>query len=176
MLRKYKDVLTSELVKYSQNSRTHSDGQIDEIVASINEFGFTNPLLVDGKNLIIAGHGRLEAANKMGMDKIPCIIVDDLTETQISALVIADNKIAANAGWDYDILKEELDILRSKDFDIGLTGFSEQELDDLFPAPSMDGLIDEDSVPDMVGVEPVSKPGDVWTLGNHRLMYSDLRK
>lgn len=118
----------ADLVPYAHNSRTHSDEQVAQIAAAIREFGWTNPLLVDGQGTIIAGHGRLQAARKLGLDRVPCIVLDHLTDAQRRALVIADNKLAENAGWDADMLDCEFRDLEEADFDLSLTGFSETEL------------------------------------------------
>lgn len=120
---------TSILVPYAKNSRTHSDDQVDQIRESIDNFGFTNPILIDECNGIIAGHGRVLAANKIGMKEVPCIVLAGLSEVQKRAYVIADNKIALNAGWDDDMLKIELSFLDDMDFDLELTGFSDEEID-----------------------------------------------
>ena len=125
---KIEQIRTSDLIPYARNSRTHSPEQVAQIAGSIREFGFTNPVLIDADNGIIAGHGRVMAAGKLGMDKVPCIRLAHLTETQRRAYVIADNKLAMNAGWDEEILALELADLREVDFDLGLTGFSEDEL------------------------------------------------
>lgn len=122
----------NDLIPYINNSRTHSGEQVNQIVASINEFGFTNPLLIDEKDNIIAGHGRLLAAKKLEMEKVPCIILEGLTEAQKKAYVIADNKMALNAGWDETLLKLELENLKKLDFDLELTGFSPKEIDKIF--------------------------------------------
>lgn len=161
----------SELTGYDKNSRTHSEEQINQIVASIKEFGFTNPILVqDGK--IIAGHGRLAAAKKAELDRIPTIELKGLSETQVRALVIADNQLALNAGWDLTLLKEEIEELKLEDYDIDLLGFDDSFLDGLLePAPGV-GLVDDDSTPDLAE-DPISVPGDVWILGEHRLMCGD---
>ncbi|WP_131667395.1 ParB/Srx family N-terminal domain-containing protein [Psychrobacter pygoscelis] len=133
---------TSELIPYVNNSRTHNDEQVNQIAASIKEFGFTNPVLIDETGGIIAGHGRLMAANKLNMDAVPTITLAGLTEAQRKAYVIADNKIALNADWDIELLKIEIDNLRDLDFDIELIGFDEDDLLDLFDKNE----IDEDSV------------------------------
>ena len=125
----YKKV--NELIPYINNSRTHSEEQVNQIVASINEFGFTNPLLIDEKDNIIAGHGRLLASKKLGMEEVPCIVLSGLTEAQKKAYIIADNKMALNAGWDDELLKIELENLKELDFDLELTGFNVDELDDI---------------------------------------------
>jgi len=124
-------VKIKELQGYEFNTRTHSDEQVDQLVASIGEFGFTNPLLIDGERQIIAGHGRLAAATKIGMEDVPCIVLDHLTEAQRRAYVIADNKLALNAGWDEDLLKLELSALDQIGFDLSVVGFDDDELSDL---------------------------------------------
>jgi ParB-like chromosome segregation protein Spo0J len=121
----------SELIPYAANSRTHSDAQVAQIAASIKEFGWTNPILIDGDNTIIAGHGRLLAARKLGMEEVPAIILDHLTKAQQRALVIADNQLALNAGWDMDMLKAEIEDLILEDFNINLLGFDDKFLDSL---------------------------------------------
>ncbi len=165
----------AKLVPYARNARTHSEDQIAQIAASIAEFGFTNPILIGGDAVIIAGHGRLMAAQKLGLAEVPVIVLDHLTEAQRRALVIADNRIAENAGWDEELLRAELESLREIDFDLDLIGFSEAELDALlgdFDA-SEDGAVDgEDEVPEPP-VEPISRPGDLWIMGNHRLLCGD---
>ena len=162
----------SELIPYAANSRTHSDAQVAQIAASIKEFGWTNPILIDGDNTIIAGHGRLLAARKLGMEEVPAIILDHLTKAQQRALVIADNQLALNAGWDMDMLKAEIEDLNLENFDINLLGFDEKFLDGLLEPEPTDGLTDEDAVPD-VPETPKTVLGDVWVLGNHRLMCGD---
>lgn len=141
-LRNYKNIKIENLQPYSMNSRTHSEHQIDQIVNSIKEFGFTNPLLIDEKNNIIAGHGRLEAAKKLDFIEVPCIIIDNLSETQRKALIIADNKLALNADWDIDLLKTEIEFLISQDFDLTLTGFDLAETDALFSTVNETSLDD----------------------------------
>ena len=125
----YKKV--QDLIPYVNNSRTHSEEQVNQIVASINEFGFTNPLLIDEKDSIIAGHGRLMASKKLGMEEVPCIVLEGLTEAQKKAYIIADNKMALNAGWDFNLLSLELENLKELDFNLELTGFSVDEIDGL---------------------------------------------
>src|SRR5215471_10908257 len=117
------------LIPYARNARTHSDAQVAQIAGSIREFGFTNPVLVDGENGIVAGHGRVLAARKLGLTEVPCIEVAYLTDTQRRAYIIADNKLALNAGWDEELLKLELGELKFGGFDVSLTGFGELELD-----------------------------------------------
>ncbi len=121
----------NDLTYYDKNSRVHTDEQLDQIIASINEFGFTNPILIDENNMIIAGHGRATAAQKMSLDEVPCILVEDLTDDQKKAYIIADNKLALNASWDLELLKMEVSELIEIDFDTGLFGFSENELKSL---------------------------------------------
>lgn len=118
----------ADLIPYASNSRTHSDGQIAQIAASIKEFGWTNPILIDGENTIIAGHGRLLAARKLAMQEVPAIVLDYLTKAQQRALVIADNQLALNAGWDVDMLKAEIEDLNLEDFNLSILGFDEKEL------------------------------------------------
>jgi len=132
MLRDYKELSVLDLVKYRANSRMHSVEQIDQIVASIEAFGFTNPLLIDEHNLIIAGHGRLQAAIQLNLKMVPCLVLKDLSEEQKSAYVIADNKLALNASWDIDLLRDELYKLQNADFDMSLTGFNEFEIAEIF--------------------------------------------
>ena len=163
----YKKV--NELIPYINNSRTHSEEQVNQIVASINEFGFTNPLLIDEKGSIIAGHGRLMASKKLGMEEVPCIVLSGLTEAQKKAYIIADNKTALNAGWDEELLKLELENLKELDFDLELTGFNVDELDDILGKNEEEQEIIEDEVPE-VPEEPKAKLGDIYQLGNHRLM------
>lgn len=161
-----------ELIPYARNSRTHSDEQVAQIAASIKEFGWTNPILVDGEGVIIAGHGRLMAARKLGFDEVPTIELRDLTEAQKKAYVIADNRLALNAGWDNEMLTLELGELAAEGYNMDLLGFDTKELDALLNPEVVDGLVDEDEVPE-VGPEPITKPGDVWLLGRHRLMCGD---
>ena len=125
--------LVADLIPYAANSRTHSDAQVAQIAASIKEFGWTNPILVDADNTIIAGHGRLLAARKLGMKEVPAIVLDHLSKSQQRALVIADNQLALNAGWDMDMLKAEIDDLIIEDFNISLLGFDDKFLDALNP-------------------------------------------
>lgn len=168
----YKKV--NELKPYEMNARTHSKEQVDQIVKSIQEYGFTNPLLIDEKNNIIAGHGRLEASKKLNYIEVPCIVLKGLTETQKRAYIIADNKMALNAGWNDELLKLELEDLKALDFDLELTGFTTDELNDLLKSDE-DIEIVEDEAPEPPK-EPKSKLGDVYQLGNHRLMCGDSTK
>lgn len=166
----YKKV--NDLIPYINNSRTHSEEQINQIVASINEFGFTNPLLIDEKDNIIAGHGRLLASKKLKMEEVPCIVLSGLTEAQKKAYIIADNKMALNAGWNEELLKLELENLKELDFDLKLTGFDIDELDDIFQVEEEQKIVEDDfdiEPPE----EPKAKLGDIYQLGNHRLMCGD---
>lgn len=161
-----------ELIPYARNSRTHSDAQVAQIAASIKEFGWTNPILVDGENGIIAGHGRLMAARKLGHTEVPVIELKDMTETQKKAYIIADNQLAMNSGWDTSMLSLELADLQADGFDLDLIGFDPKELNKLLEPEQIEGLTDEDAVPE-VPKEPKTKPGDIYILGNHRLMCGD---
>jgi DNA modification methylase len=162
----------AKLIPYAANSRTHSDAQVAQIAASIREFGWTNPILVSDKNDIIAGHGRLLAARKLGMEEVPVIVLDHLSKSQQRALVIADNQLALNAGWDMDMLKAEIEDLQLDDFDLNILGFDDKFLDGLLEPEPTAGLTDEDAVPE-VPETPKTVLGDVWVLGNHRLMCGD---
>ena len=161
-----------DLIPYPNNSRTHTDKQINQIVKSIKEFGFTNPVLID-KNLgIIAGHARVEAAKKIGMTEVPCLRLSKLTESQKKAYIVADNKLALNAGWDVEMLKIEFVELDANGFDLDLTGFDNGERDQILIGNGKDGLTDQDAVPE-VPEKAVTQIGDIWTLGDHRLLCGD---
>lgn len=161
------------LIPYINNSRTHSDEQVAQIAASIKEFGFNNPILVDKDNSIIAGHGRLQAARKLGLTEVPCVRLEHLTETQRKAYVIADNRLALNAGWDNELLTIELNELLADGFALEILGFDSDELKTLLdPLEPTEGLVDEDQVPE-VPEEPKTKLGDIYQLGRHRLMCGD---
>jgi DNA modification methylase len=165
--------LIDKLIPFARNPRTHSDAQIAQIAASIAEFGFNNPILVDTQAGIIAGHGRLLAARKLGLTEVPVIVLDHLSEAQKRAYIIADNQLALNAGWDDDLLRSELAALQGESFDLGLIGFEDQELARLLAAQdALEGLTDEDAVP-ALPEEPVSRAGDLWILGDHRLLVGD---
>ena len=164
-----------KLVPYVNNARTHSPEQVDQIAASIKEFGFNNPVLIDKKNGIIAGHGRVMAARKLELKEVPTVRLEHLTETQKKAFILADNKIAMNAGWDEELLALELKDLDDVMFDLNLTGFDGKELDELIQPEPVAGLTDEDEMPE-APVEPVTKTGDLWILGNHRLLCGDSTK
>jgi DNA modification methylase len=167
---KYKAI--DSLIPYVKNSRTHSDHQVAQIAASIKEFGFTNPVLLDEHGSIVAGHGRVMAARKLKLDEVPTITLGWLTDTQRRAYVIADNKLALNAGWDDEMLRLELGELGDLGFDLDLTGFSADEIAALMPEQIEPGLTDEDEVPE-ISETPVTVLGDVWILGKHRLMCGD---
>ena len=162
------------LKPYDRNARTHSAEQVAQIAASIVEFGFTNPILVDSSDGIIAGHGRLSAAQELGLKTVPVVVLDHLSERQRKAYILADNQLALNAGWDTDLLRGELQDLAEQDFDLSLIGFSDDELADLLP--EIEELppegADEEAVPEPPA-DPVTKPGDVWLLGKHRVMCGD---
>lgn len=164
--------LLAHLIPYVRNSRTHSDAQVAQIAASIREFGWTNPVLVDGDRGIIAGHGRVLAARKLGIDRVPCIELANMTESQRRAYVIADNQLAQNAGWDLDLLKIEVGDLKDAGFDVGLLGLDASMLDGLLAPAETEGLTDPDEAPE-APTDPVSKLGDVWMLGRHRLVCGD---
>lgn len=161
-----------DLLPYARNSRTHDERQVAEIAASIKEFGFTNPVLIDETDTIIAGHGRIKAANKIGMTEVPTIRLVGLTEAQKRALVIADNRISLNAGWDDSMLKVELADLVSTNFDVSLLGFADKELAALLAPPPVEGETDPDETPETPS-EPASELGDVWLLGRHRIVCGD---
>jgi len=160
------------LVPYARNSRTHSDAQVAQIAASIKEWGFTTAVLVDEQGGLIAGHGRLMAARKLGMAQVPVMVAAGWTDAQKRAYIIADNKLALNAGWDNELLSLELAELEGLGFDVELTGFSDEEIKALMPVEVTEGLTDEDEVPE-APEQPVSVLGDVWVLGKHRLMCGD---
>ena len=165
---------TAKLVPYARNARTHSNDQVAQIAASIAEFGFTNPILAGSDGVIVAGHGRLAAAQKLGLDAVPVVVLDHLNPTQRRALVIADNRIAENAGWDDAMLRIEIAALQDDDFDLSLTGFDADALAELMAGDESDGQgqTDDDAMPEMPET-PVSRPGDVWLLGGHRLLCGD---
>ena len=167
----YKTVPTASLIPYVRNARTHSPAQVDKIAASIREFGFLNPIITDGQSGIVAGHGRVMAAQKLGLDTLPTIDAAHLTEAQRRAYVLADNRTALDAGWDNDLLKIELQDLEAEGFDLSLTGFDIGEIAAL-TLDATEGLTDPDAVPDAPAV-PVTVLGDVWLLGRHRLMCGD---
>ena len=165
----------NDLIPYIRNARTHSESQIAQIAASIKEFGFLSPILIAEDNTILAGHGRLAAARKLGLTKVPCVKESHLTETQRRAYIIADNKLSLNAGWDEDILAIELSELQGADFDLDLLGFDESELDSIFED---DKEVEDDDfdVEEELNKPCFSKAGDIWTLGRHRLICGDSTK
>ena len=162
----------TDLIPYINNSRKHSDDQVAQIAASIKEFGWTNPILVDGDNGIIAGHGRIMAAKKLGMTEVPVIELAHLSNEQRKALIIADNKLALNSDWDTSLLAIELKDLQDLGFDLNLTGFNGEELANLLQPEQVDGLTDEDAIPE-TPIEPKTKLGDIYQLGEHKLMCGD---
>jgi DNA modification methylase len=163
-----------KLLPYARNARQHSDEQIAQIAASIAEFGFVNPCLVGADGVLVAGHGRLAAARKLGLPTVPVVVLDHLTPTQRRALVLADNRLAELSTWDNDLLRVELDALQGDGFDLDLTGFDADALAELLAGeePEHEGQTEDDAVPE-IPEEPVSKPGDVWRLGPHRLVCGD---
>lgn len=165
---------TTKLLPYARNARTHSEEQVAQIAASIAEFGFTNPILAGADGVIVAGHGRLAAAQKLGLSTVPVVVLDHLTPTQRRALVIADNRIAENAGWDDVVLRTELAALQDEDFDLALTGFDADALADLLSDGNSagSGETDYDAVPEVTET-PISRPGDIWVMGPHRLLCGD---
>ncbi len=164
------------LIPYARNAKQHSDAHVAQIAASITEFGWGAPILVDGQNNVIAGHGRLLAARQLGMTEVPVVPMEHLTEIQRKALILADNKIGENASWDDELLGLELADLQEAGFDLGLTGFTAEEWDKLIAGdPSNDGLTDEDQAPE-VAETAVSQTGDIWVLGEHKLLCGDATK
>ena len=162
------------LIPYPNNARTHSDEQLAQIAASIREFGFNNPILVDGDRGLIAGHGRLLGARKLGLTMVPVIELAHLSPTQKRAYILADNRLAESAGWDNELLSLELADLSVAEFDLDLLGFSADELDKLLDSEN-NGLNDDDAVPE-VTESAISKSGDVWLLGEHKLLCGDATK
>ena len=161
----------ADLIPYARNARTHSDAQVAQIAASVNEWGWTTPVLVDEAGSIIAGHGRVLAARKLGLTDVPVMVATGWSEAQKKAYVLADNQLALNAGWDMDLLKVEVGDLNLDGFDLDLIGFDDKLLADLLAEPN-EGLTDPDEVPEPPA-EPVTVLGDVWVMGNHRLMCGD---
>ena len=166
-------VPVDSLIPYARNARTHSEEQIAQIAASIREFGWTNPILTDGDKGVIAGHGRLAAARKLELTEVPVIELGHLTPEQKKAYILADNRIALNSGWDEELLKLELQELQGVDFDLDLLGFGDEEIERLLNGDDAgDGLTEDDAIPE-APVDPVSRTGDLWILGNHRLLCGD---
>ena len=168
---------TTRLIPYARNARTHSDEQVAQIAASIVEFGFTNPVLAGSDGIVICGHGRLAAAQRLGLEQVPVVVLDHLTPTQRRALIIADNRIAENSGWDPELLRLEIEALQDDQFDTSLTGFDADALAEMLEGeePDQTGQTDDDQIPE-VQENPISKPGDVWILGQHRLLCGDATK
>lgn len=165
------------LVPYAKNARTHSPEQVAQIAASIVEFGFNAPILVDSNAGIVAGHGRLLAARKLGLEEVPVVVLDHLTETQRRAYIIADNKLALNAGWDEAVLAAELGELERDGLDLAVVGFSDDELQALLASgeDAAEAATEaEEEIPEPPA-EPISRPGDIWTIGRHRLICGDCR-
>ena len=163
-----------KLVPYVNNARTHSPEQITKLRSSLREFGFINPVIVDRDYGVIAGHGRIEAAKAEGISEVPCVFADHLTEAQKKAYILADNRMAMDAGWDEELLRIEIESLQGEDFDIGLTGFDEKELADLFSNNS-DSEVEDDDFDLSEALEKAAfvEKGDIWTVGQHRLMCGD---
>ncbi len=166
-----------ELIPYANNARTHSKNQINKLRSSLREFGFINPILVDKDYNILAGHGRVMAAREEGIKEVPCVLVEHLTEAQKKAYILADNRLAMDAGWDDEMLALELENLKELDFDMDLTGFDAAEIDELFSNIHDKDVQDDDfDVDAALAEEPISKQGDIWLLGRHRLICGDSTK
>ena len=166
-------VPVTKLVPYVNNARTHSPEQVNKLRASLREFGFVNPVIIDKDYGIIAGHGRVMAAREEHMDEVPCVLVDYLTEAQKKAYILADNRFALDAGWDEEMLRVEIEALQGEDFDVSLTGFDEKELSDLFGADAGDGQEDGFDVDDELQKPCLSQSGDLWHLGRHAVICGD---
>lgn len=162
-----------KLIPYINNARTHSVEQINKLRSSLREFGFINPVIIDKDYGIIAGHGRVLAAKEEGIDKVPCVLVDYLTETQKKAYILADNRMALDAGWDEELLKLEIEALQGEDFDVGLTGFDEKDLADLFKTDEEDVKDDDYDLTAALEKAAFVEKGDVWVIGRHRLVCGD---
>ena len=163
---------TDDLLPYARNARTHSDSQVAQLAASIKEFGFNNPVAVDGDGMILCGHGRVMAAKRLGLDEVPTVCLSHLSDIQKKAYILADNKLALNAGWDNDMLKVELEDLKFSDFNLDLVGFSTEELDEIMNQ-NEEPEVEEDDYTVAIPEEPKSKPGEIYILGKHRLMCGD---
>jgi len=173
-------IATAELIPYARNARTHSEQQVQQIAGSIQEFGFCNPVLIDAQNGIIAGHGRVMAAQLLKLESVPCLRLSHLTDAQKRAYVLADNRIALSSGWDEAMLANELSDLHADEFDLSVLGFDADELTALMNLDSLGGEaaageVVEDEVPEPPA-DPITKPGDLWILGSHRLLCGDSRK
>ena len=168
-------IATEKLIPYVNNARTHSAEQINKLRSSLREFGFINPVIIDRDFNVIAGHGRIEAAKAEGISEVPCVFADYLTPAQKKAYILADNRMAMDAGWDEELLRVEIEALQAESFDVGLTGFDESEIADLFETDSevKDDGFDVDAE---LEKPPVTKSGDLWLLGNHRLLCGDSTK
>lgn len=169
-------VSISQLVPYVNNARIHSDAQVKKLRASLREFGFINPVIIDSEYNVIAGHGRILAAREEGIEKIPCVFVDYLTPAQKKAYILADNRMAMDAGWDEELLRVEIEALQAESFNVGLTGFDEKDIAELFAGEDDDAQDDDFDVDEELPKPPVTKNGDVWLLGNHRLICGDSTK
>lgn len=169
-------VATSKLIPYVNNARTHSAEQIMKLRSSLREFGFINPVIIDREYNVIAGHGRILAAKEEGIEEVPCVFVDYLTPAQKKAYILADNRMAMDAGWDEELLRVEIEALQAESFDVGLTGFDEKDIAELFAGEDDDAQDDDFDVDEELQKPPVSKSGDVWLLGNHRLICGDSTK
>ena len=169
-----KMVSTSKLIPYVNNARTHSQEQVNKLRGSLREFGFINPVIIDSDFNVIAGHGRLMAAKEEGIEEVPCVLVDYLTEAQKKAYILADNRYAQDAGWDEELLRLEIEALEGMDFDVSLTGFNEDEISDLFAGADTSDTQDDDfDLSDALEKAAFVERGDVWVVGRHRLMCGD---
>ena len=168
-------ISTEKLIPYVNNARTHSAEQINKLRSSLREFGFINPVIIDRDYNVIAGHGRIEAAKAEGISEVPCVFADYLTSAQKKAYILADNRMAMDAGWDEELLRVEIEALQAESFDVGLTGFDESEIADLFETDS-EVKDDDFDVDAELEKPPVTKSGDLWLLGNHRLLCGDSTK
>ena len=164
-----------ELIPYVNNARTHSPEQINKLRASLREFGFINPVIIDKDKNIIAGHGRVMAAREEGIKEVPCVLVDYLTEAQKKAYILADNRMALDAGWDEEMLRVEIESLQGADFDVSLTGFSDDEIAHIFDEET-EAKEDDFNVEEELQKPVFSKAGDLWQLGKHRVLCGDSTK
>ena len=172
-----KMINTKELVPYVNNARTHSPEQINKLRSSLREFGFVNPIIIDKDKTVLAGHGRLMAAKEEGIEEVPWVLVDYLTEAQKKAYILADNRYAEDAGWDEEMLRLEIEALEGMDFNLGLTGFDEDEITDLFDTDNTSDVEDDDfDLEEALEKASFVKQGDIWTVGRHRLMCGDATK
>lgn len=169
-------VAVSKLVPYVNNARTHNAQQITKLRSSLREFGFINPVIIDREYNVIAGHGRILAAKEEGIEEVPCVFVDYLTPAQKKAYILADNRMSMDAGWDEELLRVEIEALQAESFDVGLTGFDEKDIAELFAGEGGDAQDDDFDVDEELQKPPVSKSGDMWLLGNHRLICGDSTK